>query len=211
MKNENIKDEKKVLKKIKIKKDLENKLQTEAEISKTEEDKLNKARNDLQKDVKSILKKNEQISFLLVGKNKNLKLVLVDSVSGRVSKKIKSIDKILNKTLIESENGIIVLQKGRSKFASMVLLDPKTLEINKKGNEEISVDSMLVSDKEGFIYAIANSNSKWILKKYDSNFSEIAKSKEIANPKSIIKFKDDKVLFEGENGKVIILNKKDLR
>lgn len=145
------------------------------------------------------------------GANKDSSLVMVDATSQKVMK-TSSLKTISGNHLNIFDSGIIVIARENPKTTQnhLTLIDKKTLEIKKVGQENIYSQGMIKVEDQN-VYAIFQKGDHYYLGQFDFNLALIHESSLSVDKDTFFSFYQDNIYLSGEDGAIMILTKKDLK
>lgn len=208
-------------------KEKEQDAQKEEQFAEKKEKEADADRKEVARDTQKIIEdkkaekkaaENERLSSAIPGyglkvldENDMLSNVVLFDTKTTTELKKSPIDTIRGRVLYKTEKGLMAIA-GTSTgegVISLVLIDPKTLEIIKQGNENIASQSVLISNN-GNYYAVVNQNGTYYLGRFDETLALQAKSSAQVLPYTAITFADDNLIIQNISGQLILLGANDL-
>ncbi len=139
------------------------------------------------------------------------RLVKFNIENGEVIKN-SPVAQIRNRTVYKEGNSFIAIAGENSKKGAvkLVTISPDTLEIESESENTIAEDSVLVKDGSEY-YCIVDDNGKFYLGKFGADLSLKLKSEIQVKSGTPVTVTDSGIVVTDSNGKLRLLDKKDLK
>ena len=200
----------------------------EEEFAQQKEDDAQDDRKDIAKDTQKIIEdkkaeKKAETDALIASANRGyaLKVVDEDTLSSSIvmldlrnarSIKTSALDTIKGRKIYKAGDYIMAIagsSTGNS-VISLVLIDMRTLEVAKQGDDVISEQSMLVQDGDSY-YAIVSNGGKFYVGRFNEELMRQSLSSVSVLPYSPILVSEEGILVQDESKNIHLLDKKDLK
>ena len=200
----------------------------EEEFAQQKEDDAQDDRKDIAKDTQKIIEdkkaeKKAETDALIASANRGyaLKVVDEDTLSSSIvmldlrnarSIKTSALDTIKGRKIYKAGDYIMAIagsSTGNS-VISLVLIDMRTLEVAKQGDDVISEQSMLVQDGDSY-YAIVSNGGKFYVGRFNEELMRQSLSSVSVLPYSPILVSEEGILIQDESKNIHLLDKKDLK
>lgn len=137
-------------------------------------------------------------------------LVKVNSKTGEVIH-ASPVTVIRERTFFTAGQNFIAIagQNIGNGMVKLVLLDSTNMEIIKESDETVAEDSVLREDA-GSYYCVVQDGSNWVLAQYDADLKLLKKSNVALSASSPISIAPEAIVVTDVQGKIKLLNKKDL-
>ena len=138
------------------------------------------------------------------------RLVKFNVADGEVIKN-SPVAQIRNRTIYKEGDGFIAIAGENSKKGAvkLVTISPETLEISAESENTVSQDSVLVQDGKEY-YCVVDEKGKFFLAKFGGDLSLKLKSEIEVKSGTPITVTDSGIVVTDSNGKLRLLDKKDL-
>lgn len=138
------------------------------------------------------------------------RLVKFNVADGEVIKN-SPVAQIRNRTIYKEGDGFIAIAGENSKKGAvkLVTISPETLEISAESENTVSQDSVLVQDGKEY-YCVVDEKGKFYLAKFGGDLSLKLKSEIEVKSGTPITVTDSGIVVTDSNGKLRLLDKKDL-
>ncbi len=138
------------------------------------------------------------------------RLVKFNVADGEVIKN-SPVAQIRNRTIYKEGDGFIAIAGENSKKGAvkLVTISPETLEISAESENTVSQDSVLVQDGKEY-YCVVDEKGKFYLAKFSGDLSLKLKSEIEVKSGTPITVTDSGIVVTDSNGKLRLLDKKDL-
>lgn len=138
-------------------------------------------------------------------------LVLINLNDGAVMK-TSPINSIRGRTIFDTGSALIAVagKKGGQAAIRLVLIDPKTLEMIKQGEDSIAETSMLVQNNNDYYAVIENNSNSYVIGRFDKELNAKAKSAVEVQSATAIIVTPKGLLVQNKDGSIALLRATDL-
>jgi hypothetical protein len=138
-------------------------------------------------------------------------MVKVNAETGKIIHS-SPVTSIRGRTIYSAGNAFIAVagENSGNGAVKLVLLDSVNMEMTKESNEIVADNSVLVQDGSDF-YCVIQDGKNWVLGKYGADLTLKLKSPVSLKSSTPVTISGDKIIVTGNDGKIKLLSKSDLK